>query len=298
MAKGRAQRSEAAPRPLELDPSAPREPTGRPMRSSTSARTRSGSWSMTNSAGRRCLASTKNRLPASRKDLPKPAPSRPTTFAAPSRPCGDFAPSPTPWASAESTPWRPRPCVALRTGRSSPRRSRRSAASRCVSSAGLRKRGSATFGVISGFFRPVGTVGDMGGGSLEVAEAIDDHVGDRWVSLPLGALPVEAMLSEGLSAAKRRDRRNPAAKPAARAGEAGVLSGRRRLARAGESAHGSGRRAGQSRARLYARRRRERANSRARSRGSPSAKLAATPGVTERRARTLPAAALTLRSRA
>src|SRR6202161_574515 len=62
----------------------------------------------------------------------------------------------------------------------------------------------ATLGVISGFFRPVGTVGDMGGGSLEVAEAIDDHVGDRWVSMPLGALPVEAMLSEGVSAAKRR----------------------------------------------------------------------------------------------
>src|SRR6516164_6296978 len=62
----------------------------------------------------------------------------------------------------------------------------------------------AALGVISGFFRPVGTVADMGGGSVEVAEAIDDHVGDRWVSLPLGALPVEAMLSEGVPAAKRR----------------------------------------------------------------------------------------------
>ena len=29
----------------------------------------------------------------------------------------------------------------------------------------------------------------MGGGSLEVAEALDDRVGERWVSLPLGALP-------------------------------------------------------------------------------------------------------------
>src|SRR5262245_17086502 len=37
----------------------------------------------------------------------------------------------------------------------------------------------ATLGVISGFFRPVGLVGDMGGGSLEVAEALDDHVGER-----------------------------------------------------------------------------------------------------------------------
>ena len=59
-------------------------------------------------------------------------------------------------------------------------------------------------GVISGFFRPIGLVGDMGGGSLEVAEALDDRVGERWVSLPLGALPVEALLAEGAGEAKRR----------------------------------------------------------------------------------------------
>ena len=126
----------------------------------------------------------------------------------------------------------------------------------------------ATLGVISGFFRPVGAVGDMGGGSLEVAEAIDDHVGDRWVSLPLGALPVEAMLSAGVSAAKRQIDEHPAREPAARAGKAGVPRGRRGLAGAGESAHGRGRRAGQSRARLYARRPPRRAISPVRSRGS------------------------------
>ena len=59
-------------------------------------------------------------------------------------------------------------------------------------------------GVISGFFRPVGLVGDMGGGSLEVAEALDDHVGEYWTSLPLGALPVEALLREGAREAKRQ----------------------------------------------------------------------------------------------
>jgi exopolyphosphatase/guanosine-5'-triphosphate,3'-diphosphate pyrophosphatase len=58
--------------------------------------------------------------------------------------------------------------------------------------------------VIAGFFRPVGLVGDMGGGSLELAEVLDDRVGERWASLPLGALPVEALMAEGAAAAKRR----------------------------------------------------------------------------------------------
>ncbi|UEM05921.1 Ppx/GppA family phosphatase [Skermanella rosea] len=62
----------------------------------------------------------------------------------------------------------------------------------------------ATLGVISGFYRPKGLVGDMGGGSLEVAEALEDHVGERSVSLPLGALPVEAMLEDSAESAKRQ----------------------------------------------------------------------------------------------
>ena len=59
---------------------------------------------------------------------------------------------------------------------------------------GMEEAHYSALGVVSGFFRPVGLVGDMGGGSLEVAEALDDHVGDHWTSLPLGALPVEALL--------------------------------------------------------------------------------------------------------
>ncbi|WP_051511529.1 Ppx/GppA phosphatase family protein [Skermanella stibiiresistens] len=62
----------------------------------------------------------------------------------------------------------------------------------------------ATLGVVSGFHRPKGLVGDMGGGSLEVAEALEDKVGERSVSLPLGALPVEALLAELGDGAKRR----------------------------------------------------------------------------------------------
>jgi len=59
-------------------------------------------------------------------------------------------------------------------------------------------------GVISGFFRPTGLAADMGGGSLEMADVLDDRVGTGRLSLPLGALPVRAMLEAGAGAAKAR----------------------------------------------------------------------------------------------
>ena len=150
-----------------------------------------------------------------------------------------------------------------------------------------------TLGVISGFFRPVGAVGDMGGGSLEVAEAVDDHVGDRWVSLPLGALPVEAMLRSGPSAAKREiDEILRRSLPRALRSEVfyPVGGGWRTLAKAHMEEVGAAVKVVQGytisavEAREFAR---------SVSQLSP-AKLAATPGVTERRGRTLPAAALAL----
>src|SRR5262244_3971524 len=58
-------------------------------------------------------------------------------------------------------------------------------------------------GVISGFYRPRGLVGDFGGGSLEIAEARDDRVGERSVSLPIGSLPVEAMMARSPSDARQ-----------------------------------------------------------------------------------------------
>ena len=151
----------------------------------------------------------------------------------------------------------------------------------------------ATLGVISGFFRPVGTVGDMGGGSLELAEAIDDHVGETWVSLPLGALPVEAMLADGEADAKRRvdailrdalrpTFRRPIFFP--------VGGGWRAIAKAHIEAKSApvkvvhGYSIETSEARDFAK---------SLLRLSP-AKLAARPGVAPRRARTLPAAALVL----
>jgi exopolyphosphatase / guanosine-5'-triphosphate,3'-diphosphate pyrophosphatase len=71
---------------------------------------------------------------------------------------------------------------------------------------GAEEASYAALGIISGFFRPIGLVGDMGGGSLEVAEVLDDHVGSRWVSLPLGSLPVQALLAKhGVKAKTRID---------------------------------------------------------------------------------------------
>jgi exopolyphosphatase/guanosine-5'-triphosphate,3'-diphosphate pyrophosphatase len=60
----------------------------------------------------------------------------------------------------------------------------------------------AGLGVISGFFRPTGIVGDMGGGSLEIIEVLDDRTGKASVSLPLGALPVETLLASHKDRAK------------------------------------------------------------------------------------------------
>lgn len=59
-------------------------------------------------------------------------------------------------------------------------------------------------GVISGFYRPKGLVGDIGGGSLEVAEILDDRVGEWSVSLPLGSLPVQAMMVDDWASARRQ----------------------------------------------------------------------------------------------
>ena len=62
----------------------------------------------------------------------------------------------------------------------------------------------AALGVISGFYRPSGLIGDMGGGSLELAEIHDDQMGERSVSLPLGALPTQALMARHGEAAKAR----------------------------------------------------------------------------------------------
>ena len=69
---------------------------------------------------------------------------------------------------------------------------------------GVEEARFASLGVISGFYRPSGLVGDMGGGSLELAEIHDDRMGERSVSLPLGALPAQALMARFGETAKSR----------------------------------------------------------------------------------------------
>ena len=158
---------------------------------------------------------------------------------------------------------------------------------------GAEEAGFAALGVISGFFRPVGVVGDMGGGSLEIAEALDDRAGDRWASLPLGALPVEALLGLGLNEARRRiDALLQKDLPPGLAQDAfyAVGGGWRAVAKAHmemvkapvQVVHGYTLDAATTRDFAKALQR------------LPAAKLATLAGVPERRARTLPAAALVL----
>ena len=150
----------------------------------------------------------------------------------------------------------------------------------------------ATLGVISGFFRPVGIVGDMGGGSLEIAKALDDRVGDDWVSLPLGALPVEAIMQDKGNPKRRIDAILAESLPATLRHPTffAVGGGWRTFAKAQMLAAGAavpvvhGYRIPAEEARAFAK---------SILRMSP-AKLAELPGVPRRRTRTLPAAAMML----
>jgi exopolyphosphatase/guanosine-5'-triphosphate,3'-diphosphate pyrophosphatase len=151
----------------------------------------------------------------------------------------------------------------------------------------------AALGVISGFYRPRGLVGDFGGGSLEIAAARDDRVGERSVSMPIGSLPVKAMMERSTSEARAEiDALLAERLPSALAQPVfyAVGGGWRALAhihmaRVGAPvsvAHGYAVEANALRAfakRLWHR---------------PTAKLAALPGVPLRRLPTLPAAALVM----
>lgn len=57
-------------------------------------------------------------------------------------------------------------------------------------------------GIISGFYKPNGVVGDLGGGSLELV-AVNDHDVGEGITLPLGGLRLQDMSNEKLSEAAK-----------------------------------------------------------------------------------------------
>ena len=58
-------------------------------------------------------------------------------------------------------------------------------------------------GVSAGFYQPSGVVGDLGGGSLDVAEVNGHKVGDRRESMPIGTLNATAILQNSTNSPKR-----------------------------------------------------------------------------------------------
>ena len=57
-------------------------------------------------------------------------------------------------------------------------------------------------GIISGFYRPKGVAGDLGGGSLELV-AVNDHQIGEGITLPLGGLRLQDMSNEKLAEAAK-----------------------------------------------------------------------------------------------
>ncbi|MBV8096297.1 MAG: Ppx/GppA family phosphatase [Acetobacteraceae bacterium] len=151
----------------------------------------------------------------------------------------------------------------------------------------------AALGVAAGFYRPAGLVGDMGGGSLEIAEILHHSVSNDSASMPLGALPVQAFLAGGKGSAKARvDAILHESLPhvPSRATFYAVGGGWRAFARVHMASAGAAVQAvhGYS---VDAREARRFAKTLWR---LPEANLAALPGVPARRIDTLPAAALVL----
>jgi exopolyphosphatase / guanosine-5'-triphosphate,3'-diphosphate pyrophosphatase len=67
---------------------------------------------------------------------------------------------------------------------------------------GPREAELSAFGVISGFHRPDGIVGDMGGGSLELVDVVGHSVGEG-ITMPLGGLALQDMSGGSLKKAQR-----------------------------------------------------------------------------------------------
>ena len=102
---------------------------------------------------------------------------------------------------------------------------------------GKREAELSALGVVSGFHRPDGIVGDLGGGSLELID-VHGHRVKTGITLPLGGLALQDMSGE-VDQEGREDRAKALGDARAARGRQGphLLRGRRHLARAGAAAH-------------------------------------------------------------
>jgi exopolyphosphatase/guanosine-5'-triphosphate,3'-diphosphate pyrophosphatase len=67
---------------------------------------------------------------------------------------------------------------------------------------GAKEAELSALGVVSGFYRPNGIVGDMGGGSLELVDVTGDRIGEG-VTMPLGGLALQDMSGGSLKKAQK-----------------------------------------------------------------------------------------------
>ena len=67
---------------------------------------------------------------------------------------------------------------------------------------GPREAQLSALGVVSGFFRPDGVVGDLGGGSLELTDVTETEIGTG-ITLPLGGLSLQALSGGSIKKARR-----------------------------------------------------------------------------------------------
>ena len=229
--------------------------SARPMRWSTSAPTRSDSSSTTGSPGRRCRASTKSPSADSPTGSTPRAGSRKTACGVRWKHLRRFR------AIADAMGVERVDVLATEATRRASNGHelieaiKRETRFEVRILTGTEEATFAGFGVISGFFRPVGLVGDMGGGSLEIAAVDDDRVGAECYSLPLGALPVQSIIAGRGDAAPDAVDRILADGLPKRLSTRDLLCGRRRLARPRQGASRHGRGADRRRPRLPGRRR-------------------------------------------
>ena len=211
--------------------------TGARSPSSTSDRTRSALSSMRAWRARQPCCSTRRCWPGSAAAsstpaswIRKPSPARWKSSAA-------FVLCRNRRAPSICMCWRRPPRARRRTGRISFAEPKRCSAPRSVCCRGREEAYFSALGIVSGFHRPDGIAGDLGGGSLELVDIKGETIGDG-ITLPLGGLRLHDMAKGLLPAAARIAKTELARAEFLKGGKgAHLLCGRRHLAKPRAPAH-------------------------------------------------------------